>query len=355
MITPNKLQFLFLLLFPASISYAQDLKWMLGTWKETGKKNYLLKTIKIDSVYGNYFSGTREIEVNDRDHPKIITAVSGHLNATGFFMNDGKIVYKKDPPNGKWLGDCDNCPVDNKIILAGDSVFINRRVQGCRKDCNGMSNYYRLLCDYDTSTQRYLVNAFGPSVNSVTDNPCIEKIPEPIAKKEDSIKNAEQIAKRQQQTDDSLKLIIAQKKQQQIDDSLKKAALVVTAQKTPDDKIKVLTERDNLLLESYHIVSPDILIELFDNAQLDGDRVSVYHNNILIVNNKALLKEPITLTIHADAGNRMHEFILVAENLGSIAPNTALMRITADKQVYKLMVRTDLKTNAKIVFYYDGN
>src|SRR5436190_23796629 len=97
MIKPNKLHLLAFLLFTTSISYAQDLKWMLGAWKETGKKSYFIKTIKIDSVYGNNFSGTREIEVNERDHPKIITAVKGHFNTNSFFMDDGKILYKKDP------------------------------------------------------------------------------------------------------------------------------------------------------------------------------------------------------------------------------------------------------------------
>ena len=75
----------------------------------------------------------------------------------------------------------------------------------------------------------------------------------------------------------------------------------------------------------------------------------------LIINNQMLTQDPIIYKVHADTSSRMHEFILVAENLGTIPPNTALMRVTADKQVYKLSVKTDLKTNAKIVFYYDGN
>jgi hypothetical protein len=46
---------------------------------------------------------------------------------------------------------------------------------------------------------------------------------------------------------------------------------------------------------------------------------------------------------------------MIAENLGAIAPNTALMRITVGKDIYKLGIKTDLQTNAKIVFEYDGN
>jgi hypothetical protein len=78
---------------------------------------------------------------------------------------------------------------------------------------------------------------------------------------------------------------------------------------------KALQQRDNVLLETYHVTTPDILIELFDNAQVDGDKVSVYHNNDLIVNNQMLQKEPITFKIHADTASRMHEFVMIAGKL----------------------------------------
>jgi hypothetical protein len=508
------------------------MKWMLGTWKGAGKTHFI-RTIVIDSVSGHNFSGTRTIDADDRNQTKIITLISGSINKGKFDISDGKILYKKEPKHGKWL-DCTNCPLENNIIIAHDSIFLSSRITGCREYCDGTSNYYKLLCDYDTTTQRYLVTRFGSSSNARAFNPCAINSPLPVASKnnQDSLKNAESVAnkkrqqlddslkiaaniaekkqqrvndslqiaanierekkqqqvedslktaainekkrkqqvddslkiaaniarkrqqqvndslqiaaniqkkKRQQQVEDSLKTVaiiekkrkqqaddslkiamniaktrqqeiqdslknvanISRKKQQQVDDSLKTAAIIaskkqkqaddslkivaansakrrqqeiqdslknaasitkmqnttdsVAATKPTNDKSKALEQRDNVLLQTYHITTPDILIELFDNAQLDGDRVSVYHNNTLIVDNKTLLKEPITLTVLANSANREHTFILVAENLGSIAPNTALMRITAGNQVYKLSVRTDLQTNAKIVFYYDGN
>jgi hypothetical protein len=161
---------------------------------------------------------------------------------------------------------------------------------------------------------------------------------------------------RQQQITDSLAAV----RKQQYNDSLQKATLAKAvplpatgAAESATDK--ALTSRTSVLLETYHITSPDILIELFDNGEIDGDRVTIYHNNQIIVSNQTLDKKPITLNIHADAGNREHEFVMVAENLGSIPPNSALMRVTAGKQSYKLAVKTDMKTNARIVFYYDGN
>jgi hypothetical protein len=174
-------------------------------------------------------------------------------------------------------------------------------------------------------------------------------------KTEDSLRDA-QIKKRQQEITDSL----AAMRKQQHNDSLQQAALAKAVPPSTADSVqsaanKALTLRTNVLLETYHITSPDILIELFDNGEIDGDRVSVFHNNTIIVSNQMLGTTPITLNVHADTAHREHEFVLVAENLGSIPPNSALMRITAGKQVYKLSVNTDMKTNARIVFYYDGN
>ncbi len=170
----------------------------------------------------------------------------------------------------------------------------------------------------------------------------------------DSLRDVQAI-KRQQEADS-----LAAFRRQQYNDSLQKAALAkavlpATTGNNQSDADKALTSRTSILLQTYHINSPDILIELFDNGEIDGDRVSVYHNNEIIVSNQTLGIKPITLSIHADATNREHEFVLVAENLGSIPPNSALMRITAGKQSYKLSVNTDMKTNARIVFYYDGN
>jgi hypothetical protein len=183
----------------------------------------------------------------------------------------------------------------------------------------------------------------------------------------DSLQNVAAINLQKQRTTDSLLEVqkqqgitdsLAAVRKKQYNDSLQKAALAKAAPATDSASsaaYQELTSRNSVLLQTYHISTPDILIELFDNGEIDGDRVSVYHNNAIIVNNQMLGTKPITLNIHADATNREHEFVLVAENLGSIPPNSALMRITAGKQSYKLPVNTDMKTNARIVFYYDGN
>ncbi len=661
-----------------------QLNWMLGTWNSnnniTINKSRLLKTIVIDSVSGENFAGTKTSELDDRSHARIVASISGSLNKEQLFMQTGAVLYKKEPSNGQWW-DCSSCTPENKIAIKDNKLVLSVRITGCQQNCDGVSVYYRDLCDYDSATQHYLVNLFGTSSDIASFKPCVKKPPEiivstsdpdqikpdknaekniskierkrqqqindslqniaaalrkrqqaigdslktvadnagklrqqqiddstknaialakkrqqqiddsisiakkrkqqtddslqmvaAIAKKrqqqikdslqnvaaiakqkeqqhiqdslnnvaiaakkrqqevDDSTKNAIALAKihqqhiddsistakkrqqqiddslevvaaiakkrqqaiedslktvadiekkkRQQQIDDSLQMVatIAKKRQQQIDDSTKNAialekkrqqqindsiiiakkrkqqmddslqnvvaiakqkqqqriqdsvnnaaivakrrqkqiddstsnalAIAKLRQQQIDDSISVAKKRQqqindsttlakqkeqmriqdsitnslakanrktngkdtiksstvkafetrkDVLLQTYHITTPDILVEIFDNAEIDGDRVSVYHNNTLIVNNQMLTHDAITFKIHADATSRVHEFVMIAENLGTIPPNTALMRITVGTQVYKLGVKTDLQTNAKIVFYYDGN
>jgi hypothetical protein len=61
---------------------------------------------------------------------------------------------------------------------------------------------------------------------------------------------------------------------------------------------------------------------------------------------------PYEIKIPMDSKNNRQEIILVAHNLGSIPPNTAMITIeTPDKQ-YRLTASTDLSKNAMIIFQY---
>ncbi|SFQ20851.1 hypothetical protein [Parafilimonas terrae] len=376
---------------------AQSLNWLLGTWNGSSSvnKTELVRTIIIDSTDGNSFFGIRTNEIKGRHNIKVETALIGSVDGETIVIKNGAVLYRKNPPNGEW-SDCSNCNSENNITIENSRLVLTTRISGCKKECNGVTVYHKSICDFDSATQQYLITRFGDGADDLS--ACKEKTPADIAaekKYNDSVaaannivrQNEEQrikdstiaaiafVKKRRKEIADSINLakkhdkqmqdsitaannIARQKKTQHINDSIAKASIPKAPLPVKDSAspttAKALETRDNVLLNTYHITTPDILLELFDNAQIDGDRVSVYHNGALIVNNQTLLKEPITIKIHADAANPMHEFTMIAENLGKIAPNTALMRVTVGEKVYKLSVKTDMQTNAKIVFYYDG-
>jgi hypothetical protein len=114
----------------------------------------------------------------------------------------------------------------------------------------------------------------------------------------------------------------------------------------------VIRKRNNELVKTFSTSAREIKIELYDNGEIDGDTITVYHNNQLILSKKRLTDKPLTFTIKVDEDDPYHEFVMVAENLGSIPPNTALMIITAGSKRYETFVTSTEKKNAKVVVEY---
>ncbi len=111
----------------------------------------------------------------------------------------------------------------------------------------------------------------------------------------------------------------------------------------------VLKQRTNQLVRQIKTEAGELRIDLYDNGQIDGDTVSVYHNNVLIVDRQALSRKPITFRITMSNGQPVHELIMVANNLGSIPPNTSLMTVTAKDKRYEVFISSTEQTNAKVV------
>ena len=118
-------------------------------------------------------------------------------------------------------------------------------------------------------------------------------------------------------------------------------------------KPEIMKSRDNEIVKTITTHVKEFKIDLYDNGEIDGDRITVYHNNELIVSNKTLTDKPISFTIKADENTPVHEFVMVAENLGTIPPNTALMIITAGIQRYELFVTSTEQKNAVVRVVYE--
>lgn len=115
---------------------------------------------------------------------------------------------------------------------------------------------------------------------------------------------------------------------------------------------KQVEERSNKVIKTITINNPTLLITMYDNAIVDGDTISVFHNGKLIVSHQLLSEKGIDITIELSKENPHHEIVLFAHNLGSIPPNTALLVITAGKERYELKASASLTENATLVFEY---
>jgi hypothetical protein len=111
----------------------------------------------------------------------------------------------------------------------------------------------------------------------------------------------------------------------------------------------ILLTRSNELVKTIKTPEAEMLIELYDNGEIDGDTVTVYHNNSLLVANAGLSAKPVKFKIKIDKQHPHHELVMVANNLGSIPPNTSLMVITANDQRYELFISSSEQKNARVV------
>jgi hypothetical protein len=116
---------------------------------------------------------------------------------------------------------------------------------------------------------------------------------------------------------------------------------------------KLILTRENPVIKRIETSAGEIIINLYDNGEIDGDTVTIYHNNKLIVARAGLSEKPISFHIVVDAMHPHHELVMIADNLGSIPPNTSLMVVTANNKRYEMFISSSEQKNAKIVLDLD--
>jgi hypothetical protein len=72
-----------------------------------------------------------------------------------------------------------------------------------------------------------------------------------------------------------------------------------------------------------------------------------------VVTHQLLSAKPITTYVTIDLNNPFHEVEMVAENEGTIPPNTALLIITAGDKKYQLFLTSTKTKSAMIRILYD--
>jgi len=96
-----------------------------------------------------------------------------------------------------------------------------------------------------------------------------------------------------------------------------------------------------------------IRLDFYDNAQIDGDSITVLVDKQVVLTHQRLGAKPLTTYVRIDKNNTFHEVEMVAENLGSIPPNTAILIITAGKNRHSLSLSSSEVKSARVRIVYD--
>lgn len=131
------------------------------------------------------------------------------------------------------------------------------------------------------------------------------------------------------------------------DSSLKKIKPAIITPAPP-----VIRDRVNELVKILTISSSQVTVKLFDNGEIDGDTISVYLDKKLVLSEKRLTAAPLVLHFDMNEENNEHELTMVAENLGTIPPNTSLMIVEAGTQRFEVRITSTEQKNAVVRFRY---
>lgn len=131
-----------------------------------------------------------------------------------------------------------------------------------------------------------------------------------------------------------------------IDDAVQPAELAAIQRTLPP-----LTRKIELA-QTLVLDTSSVKLELYDNGQIDGDTISIFLNQQLILYKKGLTTKPISLSLPVIPA-KDYEMIMYAENLGSIPPNTALMVVTAGKKRYEIYLSSTEQKSAAVRFRYE--
>ncbi|HLI93534.1 MAG TPA: hypothetical protein VKU83_07985 [Puia sp.] len=122
--------------------------------------------------------------------------------------------------------------------------------------------------------------------------------------------------------------------------------------KFPTIAPRILRDRQNQLVRAVTVNTREVVLNIYDDGVIDGDTVSVYLDNRMVINHAMLTDKPLVVTIHLDEDNDYHELVMVADNEGSIPPNTSLMIVKAGDKEYKVNITSSLQKNATVTFRY---
>jgi len=102
------------------------------------------------------------------------------------------------------------------------------------------------------------------------------------------------------------------------------------------------TARRKVFVMDIPVSGDSIELRFYDNAEIDGDSISLFLNNQLLFHHIRLTDKAYTIKLPVANLDAANELTMVAENLGSIPPNTSFMvALVGDKRYEAKLASTE--------------
>lgn len=119
--------------------------------------------------------------------------------------------------------------------------------------------------------------------------------------------------------------------------------------KAPDIQEK-FQAREKVFNKEIPVTGDTIELRFYDNAEIDGDSISLFLNGILLAQNIRLTGRAHIIKLAVQELQVSNELVMVAENLGTIPPNTSYMVAIVNGERYDAWLASTEGSSAMIRF-----
>jgi len=237
-----------------------------------------------------------------------------------------------------------NCPGGAKMYLNGNAALKEKEEQKKGPVDLQKTDKHTFNDEWDFIIDNYTVGANDPELIDSIDRIAFTKpiLIEPTAVKETQPKPLVK------------EVVIKPKKQVVIPASKTEPTVAPTPAPVvtiaPLNNQQKFVTRGRQLMQEILISGDSIELTFYDNAEVDGDSIAIFLNNQLLYEHVRLSDKGYTIMLDVAALQQSNELVMVAENLGSIPPNTSLMVAMVDGKRYETRLESTEQSSAVIRF-----
>ncbi|MCY7421716.1 MAG: hypothetical protein LH478_08245 [Chitinophagaceae bacterium] len=349
--------FIAFILLSSSISAQQ----ITGNWK--GRINNQRVELKIiqngDSLTGtSYYSsltgGTKRYSIKGYFDPvdnSVVWWDDALITANGFKENSDNLLAVADF----------NCPGGGRMYLNGKSAKKNEPNNKTGKVDLTKTDQSAHKDEWDFVLDNYNLGANDPqiidSIEAIASNrrtpvAPANPLPQPIRKIVTPTSKQPDVARNEPPVTRAVKVAPAPQPKQPTQAPLPPP--VKTVQKAAPPKPETIDEmfvsRKKMVTKEIVLEGDSIKLMFYDNAEVDGDSISLFLNNKIIFTHVRLAATPYTISLSVNDLADVNDLVMVAENLGAIPPNTAFMIAMVGATRYEAYMESTEQTSSVIRF-----
>jgi hypothetical protein len=313
-----------------SIGLAQPIT---GVWKGTaGKYRVELKIIK----KGDSLTGTAYYYASTNNYARF--SIKGYFDPrtnAAIWWDDELIENKLGHHHDAILNVADfNCPGEDEMKLEGNS-FLRDEKKKAEGPLNLEKKKSHVFADeWDWVIENYTLGANDPYIiDSIAH---LDHRPIPYIAKNKPVAPKYNIKEEPVVSNNSFKQAIKE---------TEKPILVKSL--TPEEKF---ASRKKILEQVIPIKGDSIELRFYDNGEIDGDSIALFMNSKLVFKHVMITDQAYTVKFATKDLEEDNDAVMVAENLGSIPPNTSLMVAIVGDQRYEAHLFADENSSALIRF-----